>query len=270
MEIKKERDRILRKIWKQTADFFFPMGTYCICCGKYIDHTRTYALCDHCIRHIRWGQIEINLDAEGKHWKRPAYLDSASACAFYGLYSRRLIFELKYNGHTYVARSIAEILCDRVAGDPAAQRLLRADWVVPVPIHKSRRKQRGFNQTEKIGKHFICLLQDKTGKADGQAQGISLKLLADGLIRTRATSAQRALSEEERYLNMQGVFMVPEHNRKRLQGKNVILIYDVYTTGATANQCAQALKEAGASEVHLLALATGNDFAGGYFADEQD
>ena len=128
----------MRKIWKQTADFFFPMGTYCICCGKYIDHTRTYALCDHCIRHIRWGQIEINLDAEGKHWKRPAYLDSASACAFYGLYSRRLIFELKYNGHTYVARSIAEILCDRVAGDPAAQRLLRADWVVPVPIHKSR------------------------------------------------------------------------------------------------------------------------------------
>lgn len=100
MEIKKERDRILRKIWKQTADFFFPMGTYCICCGKYIDHTRTYALCDHCIRHIRWGQIEINLDAEGKHWKRPVYLDSASACAFYGLYSRRLIFELKYNGHT--------------------------------------------------------------------------------------------------------------------------------------------------------------------------
>ena len=247
------------------------MGTYCICCGKYIDRTRTYALCDHCIRHIRWGQIEINLKEEGKHWQRPVYLDSASACAFYGLYSRRLIFELKYNGHTYVARSIAEILCDRVASDPAAWRLLRADWVVPVPIHRSRRKQRGFNQTEKIGKHFIRFLREKADSLDGQpVRPADLKLLDDGLIRTRATSAQRALSEEERYLNMHGVFQVPEHNKKRLQDKSVILIDDVYTTGATANQCAQALKAAGASEVHLLTLATGNDFAEGYFAEPQD
>ena len=97
----------LQRLAEQTADFFFPWGTYCVICGNYIDRSRSYCLCDHCIRHITWGHVEIppeslrnnnftGPEAELLQEKGGIPLDSIRACMKYGLYERRLIFDLKF------------------------------------------------------------------------------------------------------------------------------------------------------------------------------
>ena len=136
------------------------MATYCVCCGNLIDRSRSYCLCDHCIRRIEWGWLQVDLAAQAAEAGRENYLDSAVACISYGLYGRGLIFDLKYNKHTYMARVIADILADRLCSDPAAQHLLTADFIVPVPLHSKRMAQRGFNQTAKIGKYLELRLRE--------------------------------------------------------------------------------------------------------------
>ncbi len=229
----------------------FPLGIYCVCCGKIIDDSRTYLLCDHCMEHFTWGHIEIDLNEEEKVLKRKSYLDRAWACVNYGVYERRLIFELKYNKKTYMARLIAEIVKDRILSDKKVSDFLSEDMLlIPVPIHRKKEKTRGFNQTAKISKYL------------GEYLGV--ETLSRGLLRDKETIAQRSVSGEERYRNLEEAFKVNPVYLERVQGRQILLLDDVYTTGATAHHCGRVLKEAGAKEVVFMALASGNDFAKGY------
>lgn len=254
--------------WLQWAaewavDFFFPWGTYCICCGNYIDNRRTYLLCDHCVRQISWGNVEIPpLSLRQNQFTGPEAellqedggipLDSIRACMKYGLYERRIIFELKYNRHTYVARIAGKILADRILHDPQASALLEADFIISVPMHRSKERQRGFNQVGKIGRY----LSSYTG----------IPVLHDGLVRSESTAAQRSVEGRDRLSNLSGAFFC----RKDLTGKRIILLDDIFTTGATAIHCGRVLKEAGAERVDFLALATGNDYAEGFFSESRE
>ena len=265
----------IRKLIDKAAELVYPTATYCLVCGNFIDETRSFCLCDHCVRRIDWGFIELDLAAQSQQQKRRLYIDSGRACFGYGLYSRRVVFDLKYNGHSYVARVCGRIMAERVGADPAAAGLFACDLVTGVPVNARKMRERGFNQAEKIAKFFCA----KTG----------LRHLPDLLVRGRATEAQRSLSPEERYINLQDAFHLnerklplkiktpsggerePEEESSRaeglpLAGLRILLIDDIYTTGATANHCARVLKEAGAAEVHVLVLATGSDFAHGVFA----
>lgn len=265
----------IRKLIDRAAECVYPTATYCLVCGNFIDETRSFCLCDHCVRRIDWGFIELDLAAQSQQQKRRLYIDSGRACFGYGLYSRRVVFDLKYNGHSYVARVCGRIMAERVGADPAAAGLFACDLVTGVPVNARKMRERGFNQAEKIAKFFCA----KTG----------LRHLPDLLVRGRATEAQRSLSPEERYINLQDAFHLnerklplkiktpsggerePEEESSRaeglpLAGLRILLIDDIYTTGATANHCARVLKEAGAAEVHVLVLATGSDFAHGVFA----
>lgn len=260
----------IRKLIDRAAECVYPTATYCLVCGNFIDETRSFCLCDHCICRIDWGFIELDLAAQSQQQKRRLYIDSGRACFGYGLYSRRVVFDLKYNGHSYVARVCGRIMAERVGADPAAAGLLACDIVTGVPVNARKMRERGFNQAEKIAKFFCA----ETG----------LRHLPDLLVRGRATEAQRSLSPEERYINLQDAFRLnerklplkiktpsggerePEEESGRaeglpLAGLRILLIDDIYTTGATVNHCARVLKEAGAAEVHVLVLATGSDFA---------
>ena len=261
----------IRKLIDKAAELVYPTATYCLVCGNFIDETRSFCLCDHCVRRIDWGFIELDLVAQSQQQKRRLYIDSGRACFGYGLYSRRVVFDLKYNGHSYVARVCGRIMAERVGADPAAAGLLACDLVTGVPMNARKMRERGFNQAEKIAKFFCA----ETG----------LRHLPDLLVRGRATEAQRSLSPEERYINLQDAFRLNEKKLPLMQadraeigddcikkqtdrsetlplaGLRILLIDDIYTTGATANHCARVLKEAGAAEVHVLVLATGSDFA---------
>lgn len=226
------------KITETAENMLFPKGTYCICCGKLIDNTRTYCLCDHCIRHMDFQYRLLNNDEEGGR-----IFDCSVAAMGYGVYERRLIFSLKYDGNTYIARIIAHILYDclrHILEETGECPWFKADVAVPVPVHKTKMRERGFNQAEKIAKHFAVMSKMKT--------------MPDGLIREKETDAQRALSAYERKENMKGAFKANPKRLGAIRDRKVLLIDDIYTTGATARECGCALKQAGAKEVYFLSL----------------
>ena len=157
-------------------------------------------------------------------------------CTQYGLYERKLIFDLKYNGKTYIARDIGDIMADRLA-------LAEVDFdvIVPVPMYERKERDRGFNQAALIGKYL--------GKRTGRP------CLPHCLIRTEATRPMRGLSPTEREENVKGKFALSEKCGTMLEGKHVLLIDDFYTTGSTARACHQALLGGRPASVTFLAFA---------------
>ncbi len=232
----------LRKSAEKLLDFVYPQGLYCAICGNFIDSTRSYCLCDHCTGHIEWGNIKIDPAEQTGSFQSSQGLDSIRSCFGYGLYARRLIFELKYNDHGYVARTLARIAIDRICGDPKAAEVLSCDFASCVPLSTAKLKKRGFNQAEKIAKYF-CV---ETG----------MRCEKDLLRRVRDTEALRSLSPRERAEELCGAFAINRSKAKLLRDKRILLIDDIYTTGATMAGCARVLKEAGAKEVHALVLAS--------------
>ncbi|MFA6271772.1 MAG: phosphoribosyltransferase family protein [Patescibacteria group bacterium] len=113
--------------------------------------------------------------------------------------------------------------------------------IVPIPLHKKRLAERGFNQSELIGNHVAEILQ--------------LKINPKLLIRTKNTKSQMTLNKADRILNMQKSFVCPDP--AQVKGKDIILIDDVLTTGTTIREAAQALKASGCRSVSAIVLAKG-------------
>ena len=113
---------------------------------------------------------------------------------------------------------------------------------IPVPLFAAKEKKRGFNQTELIFKAWL------------KEHAIPMERL---LFRTRATKPQYGLSKEERFENMRGAFAVDAKKQPNVRGRNVLLLDDIYTTGVTCAECARALKKAGARNIIVLALTSG-------------
>ena len=123
---------------------------------------------------------------------------------------------------------------------PPVQKMLSGiDLAVPVPLYPAKERQRGFNQAELIFGKFLA------------SQNIPLERL---LSRTRATKPMYELSGRERAENLKNAFAVTD--KKALQGKAVLLVDDILTTGATMMECVRVLRAAGAGSVHALVLAS--------------
>ncbi len=151
----------------------------------------------------------------------------------YGAYEgtlRKLIHLFKYSGMRGLEKPLGALLAAALPGDR------QFDAVVPVPLHWRRRWQRGFNQSELLGKIIA------------RRRGIPL---IRALRRCSATRAQAGLSNAQRRENVAGAFRA----RRRLAGLRILLVDDVMTTGATVGACAQALKKSGAKSVSVLSLA---------------
>jgi ComF family protein len=177
--------------------------------------------------------------------KRP--FDRSVAYVSYESGLRELIHLLKYNGvrpaATVLGRMLAEAL---IRLEPAFERLTFEQapvLVIPVPLYKAKKRQRGFNQAELIARAALKF----------QSASTRLQLAPDLLLRTRDTASQIGLSNHQRRANLRGAFAV--HRRGELTGREVILVDDVYTTGATATECAQVLRRAGASKVWVATVA---------------
>jgi ComF family protein len=149
---------------------------------------------------------------------------------------RSAVLALKFGSRRRLAAQLGRVLW----GVPRARALLAADvLLIPVPLHARRLRQRGFNQSELIARELARL----SGR----------RLCAGALTRRRDTSAQTGLSAAQRRANVSGAFAVQRGSHVR--GHTVVLVDDVYTTGATARACAQALRQAGVKSVRLLTVA---------------
>lgn len=210
-------------------DFLFP--PHCPLCHAYVEKRGGW--CPDCLTQaLQLHRLPLSVPMRNS-------LDDAWALGLYKGSLRDLIRHLKYQKQRSNLPYIAAFL-QAAAGEAQVKELLgRMDIAVLVPLHPAKEKQRGFNQAELIFGEFLT------------SRNIPMMRL---LHRIRATRPMYELSEQERSENLKNAFAVTE--AKALAGKNILLVDDILTTGATMTECAKVLKNAGAKSVHALVLAS--------------
>lgn len=244
--------RIIKKAVDVFLEALFPSGIYCISCGSLITPDRTYSLCDRCIRQLHWitgRTCSICGKALQDTYRgsicyscltRSHDFDRGYSCLTYGMHERELIFGLKYNGRGYLGRIFGDMIYDRISLEN-----LSADVIIPVPVHRSRERRRGYNQAGII--------------ADSLSEHAGIPADSRSLIRVRETQRLRGLDPLEREDVLEGAFAVRPDRRGRVEGRRIFLVDDIMTTGATADACSRVLRDAGASQVIFLSLASGSN-----------
>jgi len=166
------------------------------------------------------------------------YFSSARSVACFEGVTREIVHRYKYNRATWFEPLLAELLVRA-----AAPVLFQGGWdlIMPVPLHFVKLSERGFNQAGRLALHL------------SRATGIPLNTTC--LKRVKYTQTQTHLDSEERAVNVRKAFAV--RRRGQIEGKSIVLVDDVMTTGATLNACARVLREAGAENVCAWTLARG-------------
>ena len=151
---------------------------------------------------------------------------------------RELIHRFKYERRLYLRSQLAEWLAEALEDERI--RAQPCDYLVPVPLHPARMREREFNQADVLAR----LLARRAGAP----------VLA-ALRRIRYTTTQTRLDREERMQNLRNAFRVRQTSR--VSGSHLILVDDVFTTGSTVDECARVLKQAGAASVRVVTVARG-------------
>lgn len=225
---------------RQLLDFALPAR--CAGCGSIIDQPHNF--CSEC-----WKQVEFLGDSGCASCGLPLEATDAEQCAVclakppriqrtrsavaYGDLTRSIAIRLKYGRKVALARTMARYMA------PLVGAIDRQPLLVPVPLHRARLWQRGFNQS--------ALVARELGKATGLRSEPRL------LRRIKRTPPLKGMSLRQRRRIVAGAFEVDPG--ADLKGRTVVLVDDVLTTGSTANACARALKRAGAARVELVSWA---------------
>lgn len=214
--------------WKNFLRGVFPV--FCSGCEKEGEF-----LCENCLK-IEIEKIKnsglINIDFSNSDFLRAESLDKLTALFNYqnNLILSTLLKIFKYNSAIGVSQVWKEII-------KQAPINYNVDYIVPIPLHPRRKRERGFNQSEIIA-DFLAYFSQKNLKSD--------------LVRVRYTAQQALLQAEQRKENILEAFVWVGNN---LLGKDVLLVDDVYTTGSTLNEAARILKTMGARNVFAFVLA---------------
>jgi ComF family protein len=174
----------------------------------------------------------------GQCMAQPPPFARAWAPLAYGEKARALVMRLKYGRRIGAARLMADLMATRLAGRDSTD---DPPLLVPVPLHRWRIWSRGFNQSALIGRHL--------------AERFAWTLDVDALVRVRRTDPLRGLGKKARAKEVRGAFRVPAAARDRIAGRTIMLVDDVFTSGATASACARALRHGGAARVEVVAFA---------------
>ncbi|MCS7083336.1 MAG: phosphoribosyltransferase family protein [Bacteroidota bacterium] len=222
----------MRLLWRALRHWVFP--DLCLACGERL-RAEEVRICRLCL--ATWPRADLERVGLPGPWRARA-LDWVTAVWVYDGQDRvqRVVYALKYRGFSRLAWELGPILAEQIR-ERAQEVGLRA--LVPVPLHRRRLRERGYNQSERLA------------EAVGAVLGLPVW---NALERLRPTRSQTGLGPSERLQNVQGAFRV--RNGEDLRGLRLLLVDDVLTTGATLAACAQALRMAGADWVGGLALAT--------------
>lgn len=215
----------------QVLDFFLPR--FCGGCGKKFTATENY-VCNDCLSNIvRPTKEKINDDYSRNFSSGfveeifPIFLFVKDGAI------QNIIHAIKYNQNISLAKFIGQQIGQILATEKSD---LHFDCIIPVPLHSLKKSERGFNQSEHLSKGIAKILRVKLNKK---------------IVRTRFTDSQTKLNRQEREKNIQSAFKT----KYNFTGKNILLVDDVMTTGATINECAKVLKNAGAANVYACSIA---------------
>lgn len=213
--------------------------TICACCGTRLTGSEL-GVCQTCIASLpstgfeSWEQNPVKERMDGR-----IALVAAFSCFYFhkGETLRKLIHKFKYSGDQLTARDLGREMGRRASAAGVANIF---DGLISVPLHKSRLRHRGYNQSLLLAQGF----SDVTG----------IPVLTDVLIRHQSAQTQTHLSAVERYLNVQGDFSLGV-KAPSARGKTLLLIDDVFTTGATSEACLETLRKIDGARLGLATLA---------------
>jgi ComF family protein len=232
--------------WRSLIDFFFPPR--CPSCGETIGESEPYPICSSCFGQIkmifhpmcpRCG-IGFATDVGEDHFCSDCLQDcghftKARSLAHYEGLMADLISRFKYRGSARLAAPLSHLLAEYTDGDFS---FCNYSLIMPVPLHPRRLRQRGYNQS-------LLLARTVSRKH-------SIPLDYTSLRRIRPTQPQTELSGPQRQKNVHGAFAV--RKKEAVAEKTILLIDDVFTTGATVEECARALLKSGSKRVDVLTL----------------
>jgi len=198
-------------------------GVICLPCQYYLPKTKFHLDRENAFTERFWGRVPID----------------AGAALFYfskGSRTQNLVHKLKYDGKRKVGVKLGNLYGGMLNKSPYFSNI---DVIVPVPLHPRKERKRGYNQSDLF--------------AQGLAEEMELPRLPNGLIRRVASDTQTRMTRAERLINVTDAFAVK--NKKALEGKHVLLVDDVMTTGATLEACASQILGCEGARVSMATIA---------------
>jgi ComF family protein len=210
-------------LWDKTLNILFP--NQCVICGK-IDKE---LICNECYKNLN---INEKIDKyTNKNFDEHLYIFKYEGII------RKLILNYKFNDKPYLNEFFVKII---LKNKKICGKIKKYDIIIPVPIHKKRKNERGYNQSEiiayKIAKNFT-----------------NINLVTNSLLKEKHTVAQSTLTREQRMKNVKQVYNLI--NKEKIENKRIILFDDIFTTGSTADECSKILKQNGAKEILVFTIA---------------
>ena len=215
------------KIQEKISNLLYP--PVCGICGKITPK----GICIKCNVELK-KQAEVNIlqkeEIEEKNFEELMYIFK------YEGQVRKLILDYKFNEKSYMYKTFVNFLLN---DKKIFENIKKYDKIIPVPISKKRYKERGYNQSLLIAREI--------------AKNEKVKLRNNVISKVKNNNTQSKLNKEERAENVKNVYKIT--NNKEIIDKNILLIDDIFTTGATLNECSKMLKQASAKKVDVLTIA---------------
>lgn len=243
---------IIQDLWKRGIDFIYPRR--CPICGDIVVPKTDKACpnckklleiiiepkCKKCGKSIEYMELEFCFDCTKKEY----HFEKGYSLWNYNKIMKRSMAAFKYGGKREYAAFYGEEFVKEY-GDKICS--LKPQVLIPVPIHKSKKRNRGYNQAEVIAKEI--------------GEKLHIPVLTNLLVRSKKTLPQKDLNEKERLKNLEQAFMVPEERKELCRKlKKVVIVDDIYTTGSTIEACAKMLHKVGVEEVYFSVLCIGKGF----------
>lgn len=235
----------LKQVIEKVLDFLFPQDIKCIFCGEEVNENE-FCLCDKCSNEV--DKCVKICDCCGAVIKSEAKFcvvclnnkrefDFARAPYVYKGKVIEAVHNFKYNGAKYLAKPFAKLMLssfnelNKLSGG--------FDFIIPVPMHKDKLKKRKYNQAK--------LLADEVAKLT------NLPVEDNLLVKVKNTESQTKLARKERFKNMKDVFEITD--KRKVKNKNILIVDDILTTGATTESMAKLLRKYHANKISVLTFA---------------
>lgn len=225
---------MMRNLWIDIWELFFPR--YCVVCGKRLLQGEDH-LCFRCLSGLPRTKLHLHPDNEMEKnlWGKMPLVRAASLLYYAkGNETQKVLYELKYYGNAKLGLFLGKWMAAELGAFFEG-----VDYIVPVPLHEKKKRKRGYNQSEML--------------AQGLSVETGIPVVAHGLVRNDYTETQTHKGNYERWENVKDVFACV--NREAFEGKHILLVDDVVTTGATVVACADALTDIPGLRISVLSFA---------------